>query len=203
MSEPTQNRSARRGARRREMIRGIIPTDGSPGSRRVSRDAAWALRHRLRRHERSIEKRTITVRLKPDTTAVTFASAIQVTNVEISLTTSAVSRHTLSVQAAVAGSHKLRVGGGGRVFRLRRSPFSDVRPQRSTSLRGSLTVLPTKHLFGHTGTMTTRANSRCRQAGRLFILPVTIRGPHLHTGIPAYRHHHAAAREGARRQNSS
>jgi len=83
MSEPTQNRSARRGARRREMIRGIIPTDGSPGSRRVSRDAAWALRHRLRRHERSIEKRTITVRLKPDTTAVTFASAIQVTNVEI------------------------------------------------------------------------------------------------------------------------
>jgi len=109
-----------------------------------------------------------------------------------------------SAQAAVAGSHKLRVGGGGRVFRLRRSPFSDVRPQRSTSLRGSLTVLPTKHLFGHTGTMTTRANSRCRQAGRLFILPVTIDGPHLHTGIPAYRHRRAAAADDcARRQNSA
>ena len=50
-----------------------------------------------------------------------------------------------------------------------------------------LTVLPTKHLFGHNGTMMTRANSRRREAGRLFILPVTIRGPHLHTGIPAYR----------------
>ena len=68
---------------------------------------------------------------------------------------------------------------------------------------GSVTVLPTKHLFGHNGTMMTRANSRRREAGRLFILPVTFRGPHLHTGIPAYRPHRAAARAGARRQNSS
>jgi hypothetical protein len=71
-----------------------------------------------------------------------------------------------------------------------------------------MTVLPTKHLFGHTGTMMTRANSRPREAGRLFILPVTIHGPYLHTGIPhtgitAPPHHRAAAGEGARRQNSS
>src|SRR5688572_16265218 len=35
--------------------------------------------------------------------------------VETSLTTSAMSRHTMSVQAAGAGSHSPRVGGGGRV----------------------------------------------------------------------------------------
>ena len=49
----------------------------------------------------------------------------------------------------------------------------------------------------------TRANSPAGEAGRLFILPVTIRGPHLHTGIPAYRRHRAVAGEGARRQNSA
>ena len=42
-------------------------------------------------------------------------------------------------------------------------------------------------------TMMTRANSRAREAGRLFILPVTIAGPRLHTGIPAYRRHRAVA----------
>jgi hypothetical protein len=71
------------------------------------------------------------------------------------------------------------------------------------SLTASITVLPTKHLFGHNGTMMTRANSRPREAGRLFILPVTIDEPHLHTGSPAYRHHRSAVRAGARRQNSS
>ena len=71
------------------------------------------------------------------------------------------------------------------------------------SLTASITVLPTKHLFGHNGTMMTRANSRAGEAGCLFILPVTIDEPHLHTGIPAYRRHRSAARAEARRQNSS
>jgi hypothetical protein len=75
--------------------------------------------------------------------------------------------------------------------------------QRSIRFAFITPVLPTKHLFGHNGTMMTRANSRRREAGRLFILPVTIRRPHLHTGIPAYRHHRAAVCDGARRQNSS
>ena len=86
---------------------------------------------------------------------------------------------------------------------LRRSAFPDVHPSTLEILTASMTVLPTKHLFGHNGTMMTRANSHRREAGRLFILPVTIHGPHLHTGIPAYRPHRAAARDGARRQNSS
>ena len=68
---------------------------------------------------------------------------------ETSLTTSAVSRHTVSVQAAGAGSHKPRVGGGGRVAGGERFRMST--PQRSKSLTASLTVLPTKHLFGHDG----------------------------------------------------
>jgi hypothetical protein len=75
--------------------------------------------------------------------------------------------------------------------------------QRSIRFAFITTVLPTKHLFGHNGTMMTRANSPRGEAGRLFILPVTIRGPHLHTGIPAFRHHRAAAGAEARRQNSS
>ena len=33
-------------------------------------------------------------------------------------------------------------------------------PQRSKFLTASMTVLPTKHLFGHNGTMMTRVNSR-------------------------------------------
>ena len=121
--------------------------------------------------------------------------------VETSLTTSVVSRDTFSVQAAGAGSHKPRGGGGGRVTDGQRIRMSA--PQRSKSLTASMTVLPTKHLFGHNGTMMTRANSRRREAGRLFILPVTIHGPHLHTGIPAYRPHRAVAGAEARRQNSS
>jgi hypothetical protein len=87
--------------------------------------------------------------------------------------------------------------------RLRRSAFSGCPPATLEISAASLTVLPTKHLFGHTGTMMTRANSRRREAGRLFILPVTIDGPHLHTGIPAYRPHRAAADTAARRQNSA
>jgi hypothetical protein len=76
---------------------------------------------------------------------------------ETSLTTSAKSRHTLIVQAAGAGSHKPRVGGGGRVSGAAR--FECPLPQRSIFI-ASVTVLPTKHLFGHNGTMMTRANSR-------------------------------------------
>ena len=65
---------------------------------------------------------------------------------ETSLTTSAVSRDTLAIQAAGAGSQKPRVGGGGRV--------SVSRVAVSTLLCSKIpsygTVLPTKHLFGHT-----------------------------------------------------
>jgi hypothetical protein len=50
--------------------------------------------------------------------------------VEASLTTSALSRDTFSVQAAGAGSHKPRVGGGGRVSVGQRCRMST--PQRST-----------------------------------------------------------------------
>src|SRR4029453_8272883 len=117
---------------------------------------------------------------------------------ETSLTTSAVSRDTFSDQAAGAGSLKPRVGGGGRVTDGQRFWMSNT--QRSKSFTASMTVLPTKHLFGHNGTMMPRANSRRREAGRLFILPVTIHGPYLHTGIPAYRPHRAVAGAEARRQ---
>ena len=68
---------------------------------------------------------------------------------ETSLTTSAVSRHTISAQAAGADSHQPRVGGGGRAAMDERSRVST--PQRSKSLTTSVTVLPTKHLFGHDG----------------------------------------------------
>lgn len=121
---------------------------------------------------------------------------------ETSLTTSAVSRHTLSVQAAVAGSHKLRVGGGGRVCSAQTFSVLRMSTRNARNLRCITAVLPTKHLFGHTGTMMTRANSRRREAGRLFILPGTLNGPYLHTGIPADRRHRAVAGAGARRQNS-
>jgi hypothetical protein len=53
------------------------------------------------------------------------------------------------------------------------------------------------------GTMMTRADSREREAGRLFILPVTARD-HISTqASPHTDNHRAAAGEGARRQNSS
>ena len=81
---------------------------------------------------------------------------------------------------------------------------SDVHTSTLEKLQLQSTVLPTKHLFGHNGTMMTRTNSRSWEAGRLFILPVTgSPGPRLHTGIPAYRPHRAVARAGPRRQNSS
>src|SRR5262249_29639213 len=122
---------------------------------------------------------------------------------ETSLTTSAVSRDTFSVQAG-AGSHQLKVGGGGRAVSVQTlSAFRCPTPQRSKSFTASMTVGPTKHLFGHTGTMMTRANSRRREAGCLFILPGTLNGPYLHTGIPADRPHRAVAGAGARRQNSA
>lgn len=86
---------------------------------------------------------------------------------------------------------------------LRAVSVVDVHLSALDNLATSKTVLPTKHLFGHNGTMMTRANSHTWEAGRLFILPVTIHGPHLHPGIPAYRHHRTVADDGARRQNSS
>ena len=111
---------------------------------------------------------------------------------ETSLTTSAVSRDTFSVQAAGAGSHKPRVGGGGRVAGGERCRMST--PQRSKRLTASLTVLPTKHLFGHDGTMMTRANSRRTGGGSpIHFAGHRFAGPHLHTGIPAYRPHRAVA----------
>jgi len=47
---------------------------------------------------------------------------------------------------------------------LRRSAFSGCPPAPLEILAVSLTVLPTKRLFGHTRTMMTRANSRRREA---------------------------------------
>jgi hypothetical protein len=81
----------------------------------------------------------------------------------------------------------------------------DVHPVTlEKSFTAAMTVSPTKHLFGHNGTMMTRANSRRTGDGSpIHFAGHDPRGPRLHTGIPAYRHHRAAARRGARRQNSS
>jgi hypothetical protein len=91
---------------------------------------------------------------------------------ETSLTTSAMSRDTLPAQAAGAGSHK--------PMSRRRWPWlvapivNDVHSQRSIQPCHITTVLPTKHLFGHTRTMMSYTNSpRVREAGSLSILPVT------------------------------
>ena len=66
-----------------------------------------------------------------------------------------------------------------------------------------VTVLPTTHLFGHNGTMMTRANSRYREAGCPFILSVTDCLDHVSTqAIPQTGLHRTAAGAGARRQNS-
>jgi hypothetical protein len=69
---------------------------------------------------------------------------------ETSLTTSAVSRNTFSVQAAGAGSHKPRVGGGSRVAGGERFPECPSLSARNIS-QHQMAVLPTKHLFGHDG----------------------------------------------------
>ena len=85
---------------------------------------------------------------------------------------------------------------------FRRSALFGVHASTLETFTASTTVGPTKHLFGHTGTMMTRANSPRREAGRLFILPGTLNGPYLHTRIPADRPHRAVAGARARRQNS-
>jgi hypothetical protein len=87
-----------------------------------------------------------------------------------------------------------------RTVRLTRCPD----PQRSTIFAASLTVWPTKHLFGHRSDHDDVCELPEREAGCLFILPVTgSPGPRLHTGMPAYRPHRAVAGAGPRRQNSS
>ena len=114
-----------------------------------------------------------------------------------SLTTSAVSRHTFSVQAG-AGSHQPRAGGGGRDNDRCVPSMSTLRAQ-SLSLHHD--GVCTKHLFGHRRTMMTRANSRhAREPGRPINVSVT-RGP---TPTLAFPHIHRAydCRARPRRQNS-
>src|SRR4029450_1323116 len=53
-------------------------------------------------------------------------------------------------------------GGGGRVQSV---SVVDVHASTLENLSASLTVLPTTHLFGHNGTMMTRANSRAGRRG--------------------------------------
>jgi hypothetical protein len=65
-----------------------------------------------------------------------------------SLTTSAVSRHTFSVQAAGAGSHQQRAGRGGRGTSAGFPRCSRSAPNPCHCL---MTVLHIKHLFGHVG----------------------------------------------------
>jgi hypothetical protein len=94
--------------------------------------------------------------------------------VGVSLTTSKLSRHTFSVQAAGAGSHKPRVGRGGRA-RSPRSHSVSTPSARSVSLHhdgvSALTSLRSRR------TMMTRANSlHTREAGRPIDIAVT-RGP--------------------------
>ena len=105
---------------------------------------------------------------------------------ETSLTTSAKSRDTLPVQAAGAGSHQLRVGGGGRV-----SGGSSVFGCPPLNARNSL---PHNNGVAHQTSLRSQRDhdDSCglpsrREAGRLFILPVTITrttSPHRH---PRYR----------------
>jgi hypothetical protein len=98
--------------------------------------------------------------------------------VETSLTTSALSRDTFSVQAAGADSHLPRVGGGGRVTgaRVWGCPHLSARnTHRTTDGVAHQTSLRSRR------TMMTRANSRTREAGCLFILPVTDTLGHIST----------------------
>src|SRR5712691_2216462 len=94
--------------------------------------------------------------------------------VGVSLTTSAMSRHTFSVQAAGAGSHKPK-SWRRRPWLCRRSSSMSTLDARSMSLHHD--GVCTKHLFGHLRTMMTRANSlRSREAGRPINVSVT-QGP--------------------------
>ena len=101
------------------------------------------------------------------------------TIVRSSLTTSAVSRHTLSVQAAGAGSHKPK--------RRRRRPWHDCRISSMSTLRAQSVSLHHDGVAHQTSlrsrrTMMTRANSlHAREAGSLISLPVTHdHDPHKH-----------------------
>jgi hypothetical protein len=119
--------------------------------------------------------------------------------VSSSLTTSAVSRHTFSVQAAGAGSHKPKSG--------RRRPWHDRRVPSMSTLRAQ-SVSPHHDGVRHQTslrsqwTMMTRANSlHVREAGRPINVAVTQRGPELTRAFP---HGHRAydCRASPRRQNS-
>ena len=96
-----------------------------------------------------------------------------------SLTTSAVSRHTFSVQAAGAGSHKPKS--------RRRRPWHDRRISSMSTLCAQSVSLHHDGVAHQTSlrsrrTMMTRANSlRAREAGSLISLPVTHdHDPHKH-----------------------
>jgi hypothetical protein len=67
-----------------------------------------------------------------------------------SLTTLALSRDTISIQAAGAGSQKPRVGGGRTSIVGQRFPVVHA-STLALCVTTSATVLPTKHLFGHDG----------------------------------------------------
>jgi hypothetical protein len=102
------------------------------------------------------------------------ASATAELSSRTSLTTSALSRDTISVQAAGAGSQKPRVGGGGR---------ASIVGQRFPVVHAS-TLACVSHIsdgVAHQTSLRSRrtmmiyANSLRWEAGRLFILPVTAR----------------------------
>jgi len=79
----------------------------------------------------------------------------------------------------------------------------DVHASTLKRFTTSLAVLPTKHLFGHRRTMMTRANFGAREAGRLFILPVTGSLDHMSTQASPHAGNHRPVADGARRQNSA
>src|SRR5687767_15091508 len=103
---------------------------------------------------------------------------------ETSLTTSAVSRHTLSAQAAGAGSHQLGVGGGGRV---RASRAFQGCPRLNARMFHSLTNgVAHQTSLRSQRTMMTRANSRLTGGGSpIHFAGHRSSGPRLHAGIPA------------------
>src|SRR5687767_7380830 len=109
------------------------------------------------------------------------------------------SRHTMSVQAAGAGSHSPRVGGGGRVAVFRAA---------LVSTRTVLEILPSYlRCCPPNISSVTRDHDDCANSLTGGGVPTHFAGhvlrPHLHTGIPAYRLHRAVAGDNARRQNSS
>jgi hypothetical protein len=118
-----------------------------------------------------------------------------------SLTTSAMSRHTFSVQAAGAGSHKQRAGGGGRGHD-RRVPSVSTLSAQSVSPHHDGVLHQTS--LRSRWTMMTRANSlHVREAGRPINVSVTrARGP-APTRASPHRHRSYNCRARPRRQNSA